>query len=271
MIEIHDLVKRYGAQTAVDHLNLTIEAGQVCGLLGLNGAGKTTTMNMITGYLAPTEGQIIVNGHDILEEAEEAKRCIGYLPDQPPLYTDMTVSEYLNFCAQLKQLPKAEQATHIQKAVELTGLQEISGRLIRNLSKGYRQRVGLAQAILGLPEIIILDEPTDGLDPRQINEMLALIRTLGEEHTVILSSHKLSEVQMACDRIVILHQGRVIADGQPEELEQQLNAAATLTLTALADRAQVESVLAGIDGIGNVTLSGEDGQVTAQLESCSGR
>ena len=266
MIEIHDLVKRYGAQTAVDHLNLTIEAGQVCGLLGLNGAGKTTTMNMITGYLAPTEGQIIVNGHDILEEAEEAKRCIGYLPDQPPLYTDMTVSEYLNFCAQLKQLPKAEQATHIQKAVELTGLQEISGRLIRNLSKGYRQRVGLAQAILGLPEIIILDEPTDGLDPRQINEMLALIRTLGEEHTVILSSHKLSEVQMACDRIVILHQGRVIADGQPEELEQQLNAAATLTLTALADRAQVESVLAGIDGIGNVTLSGEDGQVTAQLE-----
>ena len=266
MIEIYDLVKRYGAQTAVDHLDLTIEAGQVCGLLGLNGAGKTTTMNMITGYLAPTEGQIIVNGHDILEETEEAKRCIGYLPDQPPLYTDMTVSEYLNFCAQLKQLPKAERAEHIQKAVELTGLQEVSGRLIRNLSKGYRQRVGLAQAILGLPEIIILDEPTDGLDPRQINEMLALIRTLGEEHTVILSSHKLSEVQMACDRIVILHQGRVIADGQPEELEQQLNAAATLTLTALADRAQVESVLAGIDGIGNVTLSGEDGQITVQLE-----
>ena len=266
MIEIYDLVKRYGAQTAVDHLDLTIEAGQVCGLLGLNGAVKTTTMNMITGYLAPTEGQIIVNGHDILEETEEAKRCIGYLPDQPPLYTDMTVSEYLNFCAQLKQLPKAERAAHIQKAVELTGLQEVSGRLIRNLSKGYRQRVGLAQAILGLPEIIILDEPTDGLDPRQINEMLALIRTLGEEHTVILSSHKLSEVQMACDRIVILHQGRVIADGQPEELEQQLNAAATLTLTALADRAQVESVLAGIDGIGNVTLSGEDGQITVQLE-----
>ena len=266
MIEIHDLVKRYGAQTAVDHLDLTIEAGQVCGLLGLNGAGKTTTMNMITGYLAPTEGQIIVNGHDILEEAEEAKRCIGYLPDQPPLYTDMTVSEYLNFCAQLKQLPKAERAEHIQKAVELTGLQEVSGRLIRNLSKGYRQRVGLAQAILGLPEIIILDEPTDGLDPRQINEMLALIRTLGEEHTVILSSHKLSEVQMACDRIVILHQGRVIADGRPEELEQKLNAAATLTLTALADRAQVESVLAGIGGIGNVTLSGEDGQITVQLE-----
>ena len=250
MIEIHDLVKRYGTQTAVDHLDLTIEAGQVCGLLGLNGAGKTTTMNMITGYLAPTEGQIIVNGHDILEEAEEAKRCIGYLPDQPPL----------------KQLPKAERAAHIQKAVELTGLQEVSGRLIRNLSKGYRQRVGLAQAILGLPEIIILDEPTDGLDPRQINEMLALIRTLGEEHTVILSSHKLSEVQMACDRIVILHQGRVIADGRPEELEQQLNAAATLTLTALADRAQVESVLAGIGGIGNVTLSGEDGQITVQLE-----
>ncbi len=266
MIEIHDLVKRYGTQTAVDHLNLTVEPGQVCGLLGLNGAGKTTTMNMITGYLAPTEGQITVNGHDILEEAEEAKRCIGYLPDQPPLYTDMTVSEYLNFCAELKQLPKKERAEYIQKAVELTELQEVSGRLIRNLSKGYRQRVGLAQAILGLPDIIILDEPTDGLDPRQINEMLALIRKLGEAHTVILSSHKLSEVQLACDRIVILHQGRVIADGRPEELEQQLNAAATLTLTALADRAQVESILSGIDGISNVTLSGEDGQVTAQLE-----
>ena len=267
LIEIHDLVKRYGAQTAVDHLNLTIEPGQVCGLLGLNGAGKTTTMNMMTGYLAPTEGTISVNGHDILEEAEEAKRCIGYLPDQPPLYPDMTVQEYLNFCAQLKQLPRQAQAEHIRKAVELTELQNVTGRLIKNLSKGYRQRVGLAQAILGLPDIIILDEPTDGLDPRQINEMLALIRKLGEEHTVILSSHKLSEVQLACDRIVILHQGRVIADGRPEELEQQLNAAATLTLTALADRAQVETILGGIAGVSAVTLENtENGQVTAQLE-----
>lgn len=267
MIEIHDLVKRYGPQTAVDHLNLTIEPGQVCGLLGLNGAGKTTTMNMITGYLAPTEGKISINGHDILEEAEEAKRCIGYLPDQPPLYADMTVQEYLAFCAQLKQLPRQEQAEHIRKAVELTELQDVTGRLIKNLSKGYRQRVGLAQAILGLPDIIILDEPTDGLDPRQINEMLALIRKLGEKHTVILSSHKLSEVQLACDRIVILHQGRVIADGRPEELEQQLNTAATLTLTALADSAQVEAILNGIDGISAVTLSGgENGQTSAQLE-----
>ena len=267
MIEIHDLVKRYGAQTAVDHLNLTIESGQVCGLLGLNGAGKTTTMNMMTGYLAPTEGTITVNGHDILEEAEEAKRCIGYLPDQPPLYSDMTVQEYLNFCAQLKQLPRPAQAEHIRKAVELTELQDVTGRLIKNLSKGYRQRVGLAQAILGLPDIIILDEPTDGLDPRQINEMLALIRKLGEEHTVILSSHKLSEVQLACDRIVILHQGRVIADGRPEELEQQLNAAATLTLTALTDSAQVEAILSGVDGISAVTVeNAENGQVAAHLE-----
>ena len=214
----------------------------------------------------PHGGQIIVNGHDILEEAEEAKQCIGYLPDQPPLYTDTTVSEYLNFCAQLKQLPKAERTEHIQKAVELTGLQEVSAKLIRNLSRAIASGLGWPRPFSVCLRSSSLMNPPTGLDPRQINEMLALIRTLGEEHTVILSSHKLSEVQMACDRIVILHQGRVIADGQPEELEQQLNAAATLTLTALADRAQVESVLAGIDGIGNVTLSGEDGQVTAQLE-----
>lgn len=266
MIELRDLVKRYGAHTAVDHLNLTIEPGQVCGLLGLNGAGKTTTMNMITGYLAPTEGQIVINGHDILEEAEEAKHCIGYLPDQPPLYADMTVTEYLTFCARLKKLPKAGQAAHIQKAVELTDLTEVTGRLIKNLSKGYRQRVGLAQAILGLPDIIILDEPTDGLDPRQINEMLALIRRLGQEHTVILSSHKLSEVQMACDRIVIIHQGRMIADGRPEELERQLSAGTSLTLTAKATAEQVGSLLHDIPGISDVTLSGEDGCVTAELK-----
>lgn len=266
MIEIHNLVKRYGDQAAVDHLDLTIEQGQVCGLLGLNGAGKTTTMNMITGYLAPTEGQIVINGHDILEEPEEAKRCVGYLPDQPPLYLDMTVLEYLRFCARLKLLPKGERDGQIRKAMELTGLTEVSGRLIKNLSKGYRQRVGLAQAILGTPDIVILDEPTDGLDPRQINEMLELIRQLGKEHTVILSSHKLSEVQVACDRIVILHQGKKVADGLAEELESQLSGNTKLTLTAHGQRAAVEQVLQGVSGLQDIQLSGEDGAVTARME-----
>ena len=266
MIEIHNLVKRYGDQAAVDHLDLTIEQGQVCGLLGLNGAGKTTTMNMITGYLAPTEGQIIINGHDILEEPEEAKRCIGYLPDQPPLYLDMTVLEYLNFCARLKLLPKQERSGHIQKSMELTGLTEVAGRLIKNLSKGYRQRVGLAQAILGAPDIIILDEPTDGLDPRQINEMLALIRRLGEEHTVILSSHKLSEVQVACDRIVILHQGKKVADGLAGDLESQLSGNTKLSLTARGQADAVARVLEQAEGLSAVQLTSRDSEVTAQLE-----
>lgn len=266
MIEIHNLVKRYGDQAAVDHLDLTIEQGQVCGLLGLNGAGKTTTMNMITGYLAPTEGQIIIDGHDILEEPEEAKRCVGYLPDQPPLYLDMTVTEYLRFCAQLKLIPKAQRAGQIQKAMSLTGLDEVAGRLIKNLSKGYRQRVGLAQAILGEPDIIILDEPTDGLDPRQINEMLALIRRLGQEHTVILSSHKLSEVQVACDRIVILHQGRKVADGLAEELESQLSGDTQLTLTARGGRKDVKRVLEGISGLSGVSLEETPDGVRAHME-----
>lgn len=270
VIEIHNLVKRYGDQAAVDHLDLTIEQGQVCGLLGLNGAGKTTTMNMITGYLAPTEGQIVINGHDILEEPEEAKRCIGYLPDQPPLYLDMTVTEYLNFCARLKLLPKQERKADLEKAMELTGLTQVAGRLIKNLSKGYRQRVGLAQAILGAPDIIILDEPTDGLDPRQINEMLALIRRLGEEHTVILSSHKLSEVQVACDRIVILHQGKKVADGLADDLERQLSGNTKLTLTAHGTPEAVAKVLEQVKGLSQLQLTAKEKAVTVRLEYAPG-
>lgn len=270
MIEIHNLVKRYGDQAAVDHLDLTIEQGQVCGLLGLNGAGKTTTMNMITGYLAPTEGQIIINGHDILEEPEQAKRCVGYLPDQPPLYLDMTVLEYLNFCARLKLLPKQDRTAQIQQSMALTGLTEVAGRLIKNLSKGYRQRVGLAQAILGKPDIIILDEPTDGLDPRQINEMLALIRQLGQEHTVILSSHKLSEVQVACDRIVILHQGKKVADGMASDLERQLSGNTKLSLIARGEADAVAQVLKPLEDLSDLRLSADGDQVKVKLEYASG-
>lgn len=270
MIEIKNLVKRYGDQLAVDHLNLTIEHGQVYGLLGLNGAGKTTTMNMITGYLAPTEGEIIVNGHNILDEAEEAKHCIGYLPDQPPLYQDMTVDEYLFFCAELKKLPKANRKAAIDEAEELTQLTEVTGRLIKNLSKGYRQRVGLAQAILGMPDIIILDEPTDGLDPKQINEILSLIHKLGEEHTVILSSHKLSEVQIACDHIVILHQGKKIADAPAKELEEQLNGAQRLGLTAKGSAQQVGELLTQLPQLEVLSLAEEDGESVAEVEYPAG-
>ena len=270
MIEIKNLVKRYGDQLAVDHLNLTIEHGQVYGLLGLNGAGKTTTMNMITGYLAPTEGEIIVNGHNILDEAEEAKHCIGYLPDQPPLYQDMTVDEYLFFCAELKKLPKASRKAAVDEAEELTQLTEVTGRLIKNLSKGYRQRVGLAQAILGMPDIIILDEPTDGLDPKQINEILSLIHKLGEEHTVILSSHKLSEVQIACDHIVILHQGKKIADAPAKELEEQLNGAQRLGLTAKGSAQQVGELLTQLPQLEVLSLAEEDGESVAEVEYPAG-
>lgn len=270
MIEIKNLVKRYGTQLAVDHLDLTIEPGQVYGLLGLNGAGKTTTMNMLTGYLAPTEGEIIVNGHNILSEPEEAKRCIGYLPDQPPLYQDMTVQEYLTFCAQLKKLPKEQRSDYISQAETLTQLTDVTGRLIKKLSKGYRQRVGLAQAILGMPDIIILDEPTDGLDPKQINEILSLIRRLGEEHTVILSSHKLSEVQVACDHIVILHQGRKIADAPARELEEQLNGARQLSLTAKGTPQQVGELLMQLPQLEVLSLE-EDGEVSnAEVEYPAG-
>ena len=204
VIEVKNLVKDYGGHLAVDHLSFAIEDGQIYGFLGPNGAGKSTTMNIMAGYLGATEGQVCINGHDILEDAEEAKRCIGYLPELPPLYVDMTVDEYLKFAAELKRIPKKEQEESIEQAAAMAKLSDVRGRLIRNLSKGYRQRVGLAQAMLGMPPVIILDEPTVGLDPKQIIEIRDLIRDLGKKHTVILSSHILSEVSAVCDHILII-------------------------------------------------------------------
>ena len=203
MIEVKNLVKDYGGHLAVDHLNFTIEDGQIYGFLGPNGAGKSTTMNIMTGYIGATEGDVLINGHNILEEPEEAKKCIGYLPELPPLYVDMTVMEQLEFAAELKRIPKKERKSAIGEVVALAKLEDVQGRLIRNLSKGYRQRVGLAQAVLGMPPVIILDEPTVGLDPKQIIEIRDMIRELGEKHTVILSSHILSEVSAVCDHILI--------------------------------------------------------------------
>lgn len=264
MIEVRNLVKRYGDHIAVDHISFTVEPGQIYGFLGPNGAGKSTTMNMMTGYLGITEGEIIVNGHNILEEPEEAKRSIGYLPEQPPLYADMTVVEYLRFAAELKKIPKAERRTQVGKVVELCHIESMQNRLIKNLSKGYKQRVGLAQAILGFPPVIILDEPTVGLDPKQIIEIRDLIRSLRGEHTVILSSHILAEVQEVCDRVLIINNGKLVAEGTPEGLEQQLQGN-KLTLTVLGtDTAALTAVLNGVGGLTDIEcgVNGSRGEIT---------
>ncbi len=218
MIKVENLVKKYGDHVAVDHLSFEVEKGQIYGFLGPNGAGKSTTMNIMTGYPAASDGLVEINGHDILTEPEAAKKCIGYLPEIPPLYPDMTVWEYLYFVAELKKLPKAERENQIQEVMEMVEIEDVSERLIKNLSKGYRQRVGLAQAIIGYPDIIILDEPMVGLDPKQIIEIRELIKRLSENHTIILSSHILTEVSTICDHIMIISKGKLVASDSPEGL-----------------------------------------------------
>ena len=218
MIEVSHLTKQYGNHPAVDDVSFTVADGQICGLLGPNGAGKSTIMNILTGYLSATSGQVTVAGHPLPEEADAAKACVGYLPEQPPLYPEMTVQEYLTFAAELKGVKKAERKEQVCRAARRTGLEAVLPRLIRSLSKGYKQRVGIAQALLGSPRLIILDEPTVGLDPAQVIEIRKLIRELGRAHTVILSSHILSEVQAVCQQILILSKGHLAAAGSLEEL-----------------------------------------------------
>lgn len=218
MIEVSHLTKQYGNHLAVDDVSFTVADGQICGLLGPNGAGKSTIMNILTGYLSATSGQVTVAGHPLPEEADAAKVCVGYLPEQPPLYPEMTVQEYLTFAAELKGVKKAERKEQVCRAARRTGLETVLPRLIRSLSKGYKQRVGIAQALLGSPRLIILDEPTVGLDPAQVIEIRKLIRELGRAHTVILSSHILSEVQAVCQQILILSKGHLAAAGSLEEL-----------------------------------------------------
>lgn len=249
MIEISHLTKKYGTHVAVDDLNLTIEPGRIYGFLGPNGAGKSTTMNMITGYLGATEGTIKINGFDILAQPEEAKKCIGYLPELPPLYMDMTVEEYLLFAAELKKIPKENRKSYVEDAMATTKITDMRGRLIKNLSKGYRQRVGLAQAILGYPEVIILDEPTVGLDPKQIIEIRDLIQNLGKKHTVILSSHILSEVRAVCDYIFIISRGKLVASEETEELVERMSGGQVIELKLKAEEEKVKEVFADAEHI----------------------
>lgn len=234
MIEVQDLVKRYGGYLAVDHLSFSAEKGKIYGFLGPNGAGKSTTMNIMTGCLAPTSGTVIVDGMDLQQEPEKVKQRIGYLPELPPLYPEMTVREYLTFAAKLKKVPRLEQLQQVVQAMNKTGLLEEQDHLIRTLSKGYRQRVGLAATLLGNPDVVILDEPTVGLDPRQILEIRDLIRSLREDHVVILSSHILSEVSAVCDYIFILSHGKLVASDTPENLEAQLHAGGALCASVRA-------------------------------------
>ena len=248
MIEVTNLTKKYGKHIAVDHLSFRVEKGQIYGFLGPNGAGKSTTMNIMTGYLAATEGTVLINGHDIMKEPELAKKSIGYLPELPPLYTDMTVKEYLQFVAELKKVPKKERKRQIAEVMELTQITDMKERLIKNLSKGYRQRVGLAQAILGYPEVIILDEPMVGLDPKQIIEIRDLIRSLSEKHTVILSSHILSEISVVCDHIMIISKGKLVASDTPEGLKKLMAGAAEVDLTVKGSFEDLQKALEKADG-----------------------
>ena len=256
MIEVNNLVKRYGDHLAVDHLSFTIEKGKIYGFLGPNGAGKSTPMNMITGYIASTDGTVVIDGHDILEEPEEAKKCIGYLPEQPPLYYDMTVLEYLKFVADLKKIPKDKKSSMIEEIMDMVKITDMKDRLIKNLSKGYRQRVGIAQAVLGYPEVIILDEPTVGLDPKQINEIREVIKGLKEKHTVILSSHILSEVSAICDYVLIISHGKLVASDTPENLARLAAGSNNLSMLIKGAKADIRAALESIDGVKEVTLSG---------------
>ena len=249
MIKVCNISKRYGDHYAVKDLSFEIEKGTVYGFLGPNGAGKSTTMNIMTGYIAATEGTVSVNDLDIAKNAFAAKKCIGYLPEQPPLYQDMTIKEYLNFVADLKKINKSERAKQIEDVMDKTFIKSMSNRLIRNLSKGYKQRVGLAQAMLGNPEVIILDEPTVGLDPKQIIEIRELIKELKKEHTVILSSHILSEVAEVCDKFMIIARGRMVASGTEEELLEELGASNIVELQVSGDTNSFVSVLDSIDDI----------------------
>lgn len=265
MIEVNHLVKKYGDQYALNDLSFTVEDGRIYGLLGPNGAGKSTCMNIMTGYIAATEGTVLINGHDILKDTEEAKKNIGYLPEIPPLYPDMKVKEYLQFVAELKKVKKEERADQINEVMDKTFISDVQNKLIKNLSKGYKQRVGLAQALIGKPSVIILDEPTVGLDPKQILEIRELILGLKKEHTVILSSHILSEVSAVCDEIMIISKGKMAACDTPEGLGHLMQGEDTLKMDIKGDEMTIRKALAEIEGIHSITSEEAEGGLVEVL------
>lgn len=266
MIEVRNLTKRYGNHPAVDDLNFTIEQGRIYGFLGPNGAGKSTTMNIMTGYLAPSEGDVLIDGISMIDMPEKAKAHIGYLPEVPPLYTDMTVREYLTFAAQLRKVPRRKIRERTDAVMAELSLNECADRLIRNLSKGFRQRVGLAQALVHEPEVLILDEPMVGLDPRQIIEIRELIRGLGKKHTVLLSSHILAEVSEICDTILILSGGKLRAAGSPEELSRKKGGTIVITVTSPAGEEELLAALSPAFPKAEVRFgSAPDGLVRAEI------
>lgn len=269
LIEVSHLTKKYGEHTAVSDLSFTIDKGHIYGLLGPNGAGKSTTMNIITGCLAATEGEIKIGGFDIFEQPKQAKALIGYLPEIPPLYVDRTPREFLRFVAEAKKVPTDEIQAQIEEACEMTGISDVSDRLIKVLSKGYRQRVGIAQALIGRPEIIILDEPTVGLDPKQIIEIRELIKKLGEDHTVILSSHILSEVQAVCDTVLIISAGRLVACDTPDNLEMLFAGEVGIELTAECSIEEAEKIISTLQLEINEISADEEGKCHLILK-CAG-
>jgi ABC-2 type transport system ATP-binding protein len=273
VIEVQHLTKQYGPFTAVNDISFRVERGEILGFLGPNGAGKTTTMRILTGYMPPTEGTAVVAGYDVLEQPLEAKRRTGYLPETPPLYPDMTVAEYLTFCARIKSVPRAERAARVKNVMERTWVSDMARRHCSKLSKGYRQRVGLAQALLHNPDVLILDEPTAGLDPKQIIETRRLIKELAGNHTIVLSTHILPEVSQTCDRVVIINKGRVVAVDSVENLTARANATSAVTYVQLDAAGQdVQPVLAAIPGVTGVEVSDSNGPVTGlQLLSEPGR
>ncbi len=256
MIEINNLVKNYGSKFALDDISFKVAKGEIVGFLGPNGAGKSTTMNILTGYLSSTSGEAKVGGIDILENPNEAKKLIGFLPEQPPLYIDMTVEEYLNFVYDIKAC-KLKRDAHIEEVMKVTKIDDVRHRLIKNLSKGYKQRVGIAQALIGNPPVIIFDEPTVGLDPKQIIEIRNLIRNLGKTHTVILSTHILSEVQSVCDRIIIINEGKIIADEKTESITQAVEDNRRYSVKVCGPVREVQNVLSHLPGVISAEQTGE--------------
>lgn len=269
MIQVDNLTKKYGQHLALDSVNFTVGEGEILGFLGPNGAGKSTTMNILTGYISATDGHALINGIDILEQPEEAKKMIGYLPESPPLYGDMTVDEYLDFVSDIKRVTGTDRKKNRERIMDLVRIGDVRGRLIKNLSKGYKQRVGLAQALIGNPKVLIMDEPTVGLDPKQIIEIRNLIKDLGKDHTVILSSHILPEVSAVCERVIIINKGRIVASDTPENLCRGLGDSSKLNLRIAGEENLILKAIQEIDGINNLESLGvrEPGTIDLIVEA----